>query len=85
MNKGGIADEYFVFLGGNLVLHERRRAQNRIFRNMGAVLNRGCLVAKIGAEVSDDGESLREIPCVASESHGGYKKSARNRLFLLVV
>nr|DAF68550.1 MAG TPA: hypothetical protein [Caudoviricetes sp.] len=24
--------------------------------------------------MSDDGESLREIPCVASESHGGYQE-----------
>lgn len=33
-------------------------------------------MAKIEAEVSDDGESLRKIPCVASESYGRNKESA---------
>ena len=43
---------------------------------LGAILNRGCLVAEVGTEVSDDGESLCKIPCVASESYGGNKESA---------
>lgn len=74
-----------MFFGSNLLLQKRDRSRKRGFDNLGAVLNRGCHVVEVGAEVSWIGWSLQEIPRVASESYGGCKESACNRLFLQVV